>query len=831
MCITLMDERKKMTKKAGFTLVEMAMVLVIIGLVVAPAVGLYNLYSAQQREDKTIMAMNAAWNAIDGFRSMYGRYPCPAPYNAIRTSSAYGHEALDAAGNCDDSLTGITSSVSFRSALPAGDNEVFVGSIPFRQMNLREDLILDGYGARLTYAVTGIQTDDTTYAANNGGITIQDAAGTQLTQVPDSAHVVVISHGKRNAGAVNLAGQFVGGALACAGLAAEETENCDMDQTFVEDQTSTTFDDLVYFGTADDVGQWQGSAASDMDIHLRRSTSITMGIDESDPTVGFSSADIRRIGVDDAIVKATTDVSLASTGRFVTSLICDETGTECFPPNLIAGQIAAGEGMECPPATPYMTGIQNGTPICTDEITFECPDPNDFIVGVGANGEIICDTVPPAACPPQDIATVCGGDRNVTGFWQSGTMYGYAFSGQCHNIEGLDTLWLDAQTDITVISSYIDGLNNAPRTTEDCGPTRSTAQVRETFRCESGVWNTTAIRRIERRNSLPSNNPTGGNTAELSGPAYVPATPMSADPANSMSNHDCWCREDYRVRTQACPGAGSTGNQFIIERHNCPTTVESQWTQVYPASGWDTRQCGCATSEDNVVDPARSCAAYWGHTGGGIAGTVVETYDITCPDGPTGAPVRTDNPPDFSDCRCPAQDPSVGYSESPCDFGYTNDYNWDGRSFTNAEHVDKWEWVCPGGPAPVQPISSAAEAGSWQWVDDHDEACVCDGSVPPLPETVPCPAGQQGTGTHYLRPWDCDTGTYEPAGPSNQVGAPDCHTCVWQLGTGPRIETYAAPQRGLNACSSCSGTGSCWLPGDSAGEYKIFDGCYCAGQP
>ncbi|HIL29063.1 MAG TPA: type II secretion system protein [Micavibrio sp.] len=824
------NERKKMTKKAGFTLVEMAMVLVIIGLVVAPAVGLYNLYSAQQREDKTIMAMNAAWNAIDGFRSMYGRYPCPAPFDAIRTSSAYGHEALDGAGNCDDSLSGITSSVSFRSALPPTDNEIFVGSIPFRQMNLREDLIVDGYGARLTYAVTGIQTDDTTYEANNGGITIQDAVGTQLTQTPDSAHVVIISHGKRNAGAVNLAGQFVGGALACAGLAAEETENCDMDQTFVEDQTSTTFDDLVYFGTADDVGQWQVSAASDMDIHLRRSTSITMGIDESDPTVGFSSADIRRIGVDGAIVKATTDVSLASTGRFVTSLICDETGTECFPPNLIAGQIAAGEGMACPPATPYMTGIQNGTPICTDEITFECPDPDDFIVGVGANGEIICDTVPPAACPDQTLTGSCGDDRLVSGFWNSGTMYGYAYSGECYNIEPLDTAFLDAQTDLDDIRDYIDALNAAPRTAADCGPTINEAQVRDTFRCESGAWNTTPIRTIERWQNNPhslGHGPTsGGDTADFGGPAYNPVAPMSTDPNNNNASHDCWCREDYRVDTTSCSGA-STGLRFRIREHRCPSTRQGHW-QNSAYGGWDDRFCGCTPSSDTRVE---SCASHFGYSGPGIAGNVTIPYDITCPSGPSGSPVIVDGTPDLSDCRCPSQPGSPGYSTTACDFGYTNSYSWDGQSFTNAEHVDKWEWVCPGGPAPVQPVSSAADAGSWQWVDDHDEACVCDGSVPPLPETVPCPAGQQGTGTHYLRPWDCDTGTYEPAGPSNQVGAPDCHTCVWQLGTGPRIETYAAPQRGLNACSSCSGTGSCWLPGDSAGEYKIFDGCYCAGQP
>lgn len=87
-------KRQSFSKKYGygFTLVEMAVVLVILGLVLAT---LFAPLSAQ-RDIKNIIGTQASLNqikdAIYGFAVLNGRLPCPAKVIADPTNASYGLE-------------------------------------------------------------------------------------------------------------------------------------------------------------------------------------------------------------------------------------------------------------------------------------------------------------------------------------------------------------------------------------------------------------------------------------------------------------------------------------------------------------------------------------------------------------------------------------------------------------------------------------------------------------------------------------------------------------------------------------------------------------------
>lgn len=811
--------------ESGYTLVEIAVVMMVVGIIVAPAIGLYNLYQKQVRIDQTQDAVEEAWNALMGFRAMYGRYPCPAPMDAVPGDVEYGYEFLDAAGDCDSAAGRVELATSARTTLP--NTDIFIGNLPFRQMNLPEELVQDGYLGRLTYAVTGVQTDPDTYEPNNGGIDIVDYAGLSAIEPANSAHVVILSHGRNNAGGINPEGNVIG---LCTDSSIVEQENCDYDQTFRYSQNREDFDDLIFFGTSNEVRQWQVSATNNQNIHLRRALNIVTDNSDTNTTINYASAEIREIAVGDGTVYA--ESMAFSSGAFMTSSLCTEAGgagVNCFPTERVGGDIADGEGMRCIRDHPdaFLYAIANGGPLCTNDITFNCP-PGEFLSGFDASGNIVCNTTPPASCPNASLATTCGGNEPVTGFWQSGTMYGYAYSGQCHYIAGLNTTTLNNAADINAVNTYINTLNNSPRshTIDNCSGSANNAQVRDTYECLSGVWSASPIRTIERRrHSRHSLNqgPRSGNTAETNGPPYDAANPMSIDPNHTARNHDCWCRETYRVDTRSCSGL-STGTRYRIQKYECPQTDPNRWTTVFPSGGgWNTNFCGCTPGSGNDT---QRCSSYFGVPSNSMTGNVTRPYTISCPSGSSGAPVRTyTGADDTSACQCPSRPTS--YSTTACPTGETNSFTYDGNSYTGVAQVRRREWLCPGG-TPPQPASSAADAGYYSITDTHNEACSCDTTLTQT-HTQSCPAGTVGPGITYNLPWNCATGSFDPPSPSNRVSPPGvCKPCSWQEGTlRPGLQSIAAPQRVGTSCSSCGDVSACYRV-VSPGSYQVWDGCVCA---
>lgn len=225
--------------RAGFTLVEMAIVLVIIGLLLA---GLLMPLSAQvesRRISETQKALDEINQALIGFAVANGRIPCPATATIASSTANAGIEACNGGtyGNCT------------QCASPAG-------VLPWATLGVSET---DSWGWRFTYRMTMLFgrsvpqssgfncTPDTTptkasFALCSPGDNnvCPSNAGCPAITIASSVPAVIVSHGKNGAGAYTTQGTQI-----TVSADADEASNSDGNTDFVSHTPTSSFDDIV----------------------------------------------------------------------------------------------------------------------------------------------------------------------------------------------------------------------------------------------------------------------------------------------------------------------------------------------------------------------------------------------------------------------------------------------------------------------------------------------------------------------------------------------------------------------------------------------------------
>jgi len=413
-------------KQSGYTLIQMAISLIVIGLLFSILANFYYQYRSQQSIKETYSNLESALNSISTYYANNGRVPCPAPLTAARNAAGYGAESACTSGAIaalapGDCAGGICVEETVRGTLTGTDRRVIVGTIPFRELQIPEEKSFDGYGSRYVYAVTMSATDDTTYSNLKGAIAVRDANGGSLTDVDGSVLYLVLSPGKTKIGAYGKEGGLNSNCPTGAGSPVD-SENCnvgfntgtaaDTQSVYVSTQESlgtaaTFFDDYVGYFTNNSDPTWKRTAAEPEDIEDLSSNFVGAGT----TTPGVDLA-VNSTGSTDSIrVYGTTGTD----GTVYTDQVCDETGLNCFDPIVIAGDNSnPGEGMKCPKSTDpvgaiYMVGIENGEAKCSETVEILCPAGQVLKNFSGTNPQ--CVTPPVTNCPAATF-TICNGFSN-----------------------------------------------------------------------------------------------------------------------------------------------------------------------------------------------------------------------------------------------------------------------------------------------------------------------------------------------------------------------------------------------------------------------------------
>ena len=122
---------------AGFTLIEIAVVIVVLSLLLAMFAGLGTAMLGQQRREATRQRLAGVETALALFVSQNQRLPCPADGTRAGTDASAGVEQITTTPGLPSTCNG---------------NQIN-GVVPWRALGLSEQDATDGWGNRLTYRV------------------------------------------------------------------------------------------------------------------------------------------------------------------------------------------------------------------------------------------------------------------------------------------------------------------------------------------------------------------------------------------------------------------------------------------------------------------------------------------------------------------------------------------------------------------------------------------------------------------------------------------------------------------------------------------------------
>lgn len=175
-------------RQAGFSLLELSLVLIILGFITGSSVVLGISQLEKARTNATQKKLDTIETALLAFRMTNGRLPCPADLTLTASSGSFG-KMVGSAGSCSGANFGPS-------------NEVVEGAVPVRDLYLSDEFAYDGWGRKIAYAVdrrmTAINSFDR-YPINQscGNVIVNDVTGTQKS---NGALYALISFGPNGHG-------------------------------------------------------------------------------------------------------------------------------------------------------------------------------------------------------------------------------------------------------------------------------------------------------------------------------------------------------------------------------------------------------------------------------------------------------------------------------------------------------------------------------------------------------------------------------------------------------------------------------------------------------
>lgn len=398
----------------GFTLLELAMVILISGIIMTPLIKLYTTYLIHKKITVTKEHVGEASSAMARFSQE--TFPCPSNRSLPTADPNHGLDVCVIAGftlagvpDCVAGLEqGICKTPGARDTVDdadtvAGNNNEFIliGGVPTKTIvsgavipipGTTEDNVLDAWGMKLTYAVsyTSVTAGDADTRYKNGVIAVHDEFGNNTAGTNNDAHFIVLSHGTDGLGAFSSEGVRRN----CA-IGNRDGENCDGDNVFVQGlaqyEGTWRYDDFSYVETDQSGGLWREIAASDSSPsnHIRTIPTGAIGVDLNATLVPGSFPPAG------AEVMLDVNGSLrADTVR--TPEVCLQNGGSCINAGtLFNAQTTSGATQNDCPAGQVVINISNGRVTCgkvdvsLPGVNIRCPA-GTWVEQILTDGKIKC---------------------------------------------------------------------------------------------------------------------------------------------------------------------------------------------------------------------------------------------------------------------------------------------------------------------------------------------------------------------------------------------------------------------------------------------------------
>lgn len=254
-------------KKNGFSLIELAVVVLIIGLLVSFSIKILGDTVSAVKYSDTRKKLAEVKESLYKYYQANGRLPCPAELDLAAGATDYGVEIYSetysgGTGGCDRAVTPANSAAPSGTLAIDNGSGVWIrqGALPIKALNLANDMMYDSYGNKFTYVISELFTSGTVSApsTSDGAISIND--GVAPTIITSKAVFAVISHGGDQKGAYNSQGTLM---LACNSTAGRDNENCNnnaansllTDSQFndLNRNSSTWFDDMIVWAGKNEI--------------------------------------------------------------------------------------------------------------------------------------------------------------------------------------------------------------------------------------------------------------------------------------------------------------------------------------------------------------------------------------------------------------------------------------------------------------------------------------------------------------------------------------------------------------------------------------------------
>lgn len=226
----------------GFTLVEMAIVMMISGLLLSGATTMLGTYMKHSKLQETKDNLQRIESALQSYYVMNGNFPCPAKRTANPADTDYGR-AKEECFDPDNLLTTRDPGIAYINN--PDKKSIVAGILPFRSLGIPDNHGHDGWGNSFEYAVTGSLTLASEFSQTDGAIDIVAEDGQSRLTPSHTAQYVVISHGPNKLGGY-IAGQQD---MPCP-TGTAEAENCDDDGVFMDAlrmDGASRYDDVIFY--------------------------------------------------------------------------------------------------------------------------------------------------------------------------------------------------------------------------------------------------------------------------------------------------------------------------------------------------------------------------------------------------------------------------------------------------------------------------------------------------------------------------------------------------------------------------------------------------------